>query len=403
MKVPGVGLLVQGKPPCFGTPARWGNWAEAMKVTATGMVGRLCQAGATAVLVLLAPIAQAEDSAVVAEAAPAVEDPLDRAAWHVSAGEHEAALQLVLPLAEKGEAAAQHILGTLYLRGLGVPRDVDTALEWLGRAAEQDFTQSQLLLANLLALGEDVLRDSERAAYWYRRAAELGVAEAQNSLGVALGAGDGVEKNEAEAVEWYLKAAEQGMVAAQANLGVSLLRGTGVERDPAQAVVWLLRAAEQGSGWAQYYLGNAYRAGDGVEQDHVLAVVWWRRAAQQGYAYAENNLGTMYARGLGVEIDDGRAAYWLASSLRHGNTEAGPSLRQVLRGLPSGRLRAATTVHVAPDAGTEVIRRAAARELAYVLARRDDWVEVYLQEDHTIGFVPVELIGPAQTNPSRPR
>jgi len=47
------------------------------------------------------------------------------------------ALKLAKPLAEKGNVAAQLMLGSIYNNGEGVAPDTDEAARWLAKAADQ--------------------------------------------------------------------------------------------------------------------------------------------------------------------------------------------------------------------------------------------------------------------------
>lgn len=55
-----------------------------------------------------------------------------------SKGNYTLALELLLPLAEAGNAKAQCYLGSMYQGGLGVPVDGQQAVKWFLRAAEQE-------------------------------------------------------------------------------------------------------------------------------------------------------------------------------------------------------------------------------------------------------------------------
>src|SRR6478735_5394095 len=58
-------------------------------------------------------------------------------------GDYATALRIRLELAEKNDAAAQVVLGLMYARGHGVPRDDTQAVQWYRRAAEQGFAWGQ--------------------------------------------------------------------------------------------------------------------------------------------------------------------------------------------------------------------------------------------------------------------
>jgi len=141
-------------------------------------------------------------------------EPLETAMQAVEAGDYTTAARLYRPLAEAGNAEAQHNLAILYRTGRGV---------------EKDLQQSR---------------------HWFLRAAEQGVADAQYYLGYIYDNGEGVTANPQYAFLWYRKAAEQGHPLAQVNLGVMYAGGSGVAQDLEQAYVWFSLAAAQGQGMA---------------------------------------------------------------------------------------------------------------------------------------------------------
>jgi uncharacterized protein len=63
--------------------------------------------------------------------------PLEDAAAAVKRRDYAAALRLIRPLAEQGDASAQYNLGVFYDNGLGVPQDYVSALMWLNLSAAQ--------------------------------------------------------------------------------------------------------------------------------------------------------------------------------------------------------------------------------------------------------------------------
>jgi TPR repeat protein len=128
-----------------------------------------------------------------------------------SAGNYDEALRELRPLAEQGLVDAQFYLGTMYLRGQGVPEN------------------------------------KTEAARWYRLAAERGLGIAQVSLGLMYDNGEGMPENDAEAVRLYRLAAEQGYASAQTNLGFMYAKGEGVPENNVTAYMWMNLAAAQGN------------------------------------------------------------------------------------------------------------------------------------------------------------
>jgi len=95
----------------------------------------------------------------------------------VKAEKYAEAFFAVFPIAESGNSLAQHRVAGLFADGLGVARDLEKALDWFGKAAEQDNLDSQYNLAQMFLNGEGTKRSFDKAYYWLRRANRLGDVE----------------------------------------------------------------------------------------------------------------------------------------------------------------------------------------------------------------------------------
>ncbi|MBI1842722.1 MAG: SEL1-like repeat protein [Verrucomicrobia bacterium] len=184
--------------------------------------------------------------------------------------------------AEKGDAAAQFILGFMHEKGQGVTRDEAEAVKWYRKAADQGLANAQFNLGVMRANGRGATQDEAEAVKWYRKAADQDHASGQFNLGMMYANGQGVTKNEAEAVKWYRKAADQGLADAQSNLGFMYQKGQGVAKDEAEAVKWYRKAADQGLPNAQFNLGGMYTDGRGVPKDELQAYMWFLLAGAAG-------------------------------------------------------------------------------------------------------------------------
>ena len=122
-------------------------------------------------------------------------------------GDYATVIELVRPLAERGYAEAQSMLGFMHYHGEGVPQDYADAARWFRGAAEQGYAEAQLNLGLMHYHGEGVPQDYAEAARWYRRAAEQGRAVAQSNFGSMYYHGEGVPQDYAEAARWLTKAA----------------------------------------------------------------------------------------------------------------------------------------------------------------------------------------------------
>ena len=140
--------------------------------------------------------------------------------------------------------------------GVAAYNRLDSATAWrlLQPLAERGDAGAQALLGNMCARGLGVTYDGTEAVRWWRKAAEQGDASAQEELGVAYFWGDGIEQDHSEAAKWFRKAAEQGAIFAQISLAFLYERGEGVPQDFALAHMWLNLAAAQGQPVAQIEL-----------------------------------------------------------------------------------------------------------------------------------------------------
>jgi len=130
-------------------------------------------------------------------------------------GDYATALEEWLPLAEGGNAIAQHNLGEIYLRGKGVPQDEVEALKWYHVAAEQGDAEAQFALGSYYLFYtnpavEDMEAVAVEVATWIHLAAEQGHPIAKENFGMKYDR----EPDSVQTHLWYNLAAAQGYVGA---------------------------------------------------------------------------------------------------------------------------------------------------------------------------------------------
>ena len=135
------------------------------------------------------------------------------------------------PLADKGDAYAQHAIGLLYGLGRGTDKDMEKAIYWLGKAAEQGDINAKRELGLIYYNGHGVIRDYKKAAKWYKEAAKQGDAKSQYKLALMYRKGEWVLKDYRKSIYWYEKSAEQDYRAAQLELGLWYISGSGIKID----------------------------------------------------------------------------------------------------------------------------------------------------------------------------
>lgn len=125
-------------------------------------------------------------------------------------GDHDAAYQEFLPVAEAGDKKAQLLLGLMYDNGLGIEQNYQRAAHWYRRAAEQGQPRAQFNLGLMYESGEGIKRDQAAAVGWVRKSAEQGYAEAQDKLARFFEEGEYIEQDLVQSHLWYSLAASKG-------------------------------------------------------------------------------------------------------------------------------------------------------------------------------------------------
>jgi uncharacterized protein len=171
-------------------------------------------------------------------------DALIRYAMH----DYPRAIEMLTPLADRGDAVAQTKLGLIYTRGEGVARDDVAALGWLTRAAEQDQSEAQFELGVMYRDGLGTPANGALAMHWFERAAERGVPHAFNAIGEMYLGHQDVAQDYAAALSWFLRGAQLDNAESLYNIGVRYALGQGVERDETEAYKWFDLAADAGIG-----------------------------------------------------------------------------------------------------------------------------------------------------------
>jgi TPR repeat protein len=152
--------------------------------------------------------------------------------------DYMAAHRMLSPLADDGDAVAQEILGFMYSRAEGIPRDDAVAFHWFTLAAEAGRTEAQFELGRIYRDGAGVTADGQTALFWFRRAADQGKPDAYNAVAELYLGQHGIPADPAAAAEWFLRGAEHGSAQAMYNIGLRYAQGQGVARDEVEALKW---------------------------------------------------------------------------------------------------------------------------------------------------------------------
>jgi TPR repeat protein len=197
---------------------------------------------------LLLAMLLAVTSAGVAPAGVAQRPGLLRAEAAVRADDDAAALQLLEPLAAKGDKRAEYRLGQVYEQGLALPRDPARALRWYERSARQAYTPAERRLAMLYLEGRLVPQDYDRARQWLERAAHDGSARAQLALADLLRKGLNRAPDPIMAYVWYDFAAAGGNIVARRSRDQVAKTLTPAQLEEAQRTAQAIAPSVHGAG-----------------------------------------------------------------------------------------------------------------------------------------------------------
>lgn len=116
--------------------------------------------------------------------------------------------------AKKGDEKAQYVVGYMYYKGKGVPKDYIKAAEWYKKSAEGSYTKALNNLAYLYQKGKGVNKDIHKAEQLLLKSAKQGDDVACLNLGILYQTGKLGTANMEDAEYWYRKAMDKGNPAA---------------------------------------------------------------------------------------------------------------------------------------------------------------------------------------------
>jgi TPR repeat protein len=262
-------------------------------------------------------------------------DDADTALAEYRADRLDRAVEIAKPLAEKGDAKAQFVLGEVYRDGRGIGRDLEQAASWYEKAARQGHTGAMVRLAEAYRAGAGVKADDKMAVAWCQKAADAGDVGGLGLLGVSYLQGRGVEKD----VKRARALLEKG---ASLKSGFCFFWLATLEQKPKVVHGLLERAGELG------YVPAFTRLGDLLlKENAAAAAVAYRRAADAGDPAGQRQIGLCFLNGWGLKAEPERARTWLRRASASGDKLASAKLRELSRPI-FGRILSSRTM----DGGT---------------------------------------------------
>ncbi len=107
--------------------------------------------------------------------------PQDALLTAILRNDYATVLEIVRPLALKGDSSAQDMLGSAYYRGEGVLKDYAEAVKWYRLAAQQGNVSAQFHLGLMYRNGRGALQDYVKAHSWFNLSASTSRVEFPDS------------------------------------------------------------------------------------------------------------------------------------------------------------------------------------------------------------------------------
>ena len=205
----------------------------------------------------------------------------------------------------------------------------EDVMDLLAPLAQPGNVAAQLLLIDTYVRGESGLADDARFE-WARRGAELGIAPAQDQMAQYYMQGEGVAVDVARAARWFELAADQWYAPAVYNFGVLTMNGQGVPANPGYAVGLFHRAAELNEPYALYVLGGMYLEGVYVDYNMDYGLSYLSQAAYFGQRNAMALLGIVIQDKADDQNRLVKSAFHFRRALAAGCEDVGELLAQTV-------------------------------------------------------------------------
>lgn len=181
---------------------------------------------------------------------------LKKAVKEIIKNDFKRAFEILLPMAQDGNASAKFYMGYLYFNGLGVIENEQeseklrlSAINIFKEQAENSNKEAISKLGRILADGSQLNNiNFLEELKWLKLASSNGCREASFMLGNIYNTGDKVNNaddsnvfpiiNKREAYKWFKISAEQGMGFGMINVASFLKNGTSIKKNYKEAFKW---------------------------------------------------------------------------------------------------------------------------------------------------------------------
>ena len=266
----------------------------------------------------------------------------DLATEYENKKEFDKAFEIYMKLAtEDNDSYSQYYLALMYEKGEGVDKDIDLAMGWMTKAAEQGDAAAKEWVKKH---GISTVTEKERKDFQANlKEAEEGHPTGQSIVGDEYYYGGVVEQDYEKAAYWYAKATEDTELAetdAAINLGDMYRDGILGEPDIENAIYYYeiagmmtIKHGEVMDYSAASNLIEIYCEGDKSVRDYEKAAYWMKALVDEGDDSYERKLMELWGEGHSVDPfdlankyyrdkDNKKVIYWLKKSAYNENPVA---------------------------------------------------------------------------------
>ena len=193
-------------------------------------------------------------------------------------GKYESAFRILMPLAKRGDADAQCIIGNMYYDGLSVDKSIDEAIEWLNSSALGGNNNANQSLA---AIYIDI-KEYKKAKKLLEISISSGNSVSMHYLGMMYYYGYGIPVDYCKAKKLFEDSIREGNFQSYAFLSSIFIEGLCGEQDLYLALRYAFHSANINDKRGQALLGKFYEDGIIVNKDCREALLWYRRSFENG-------------------------------------------------------------------------------------------------------------------------
>ena len=226
----------------------------------------------------------------------------------------EKAVDIYLEGHNKGIIKCTQRLGIMLYNGEGVTRDLDKAIEFMEKAADEKAPHAMYVLA-ISYIRQNTFKDKtmEKAVELLKESYALGCAYAAEYLAAILinELKEGKQVNSEELLEYIQFGSENNIINSYFQYGFIYEKGIAVEKDYEQSYHYYKLAADNKLAKAMYKLGIWYERGIFLSQNIESAIKWFQQAAELNDSLSIEKLIEIYEKGFGGKEDHMKAIYYL--------------------------------------------------------------------------------------------